>query len=80
MNLLIQRLNGNYVEEELKRVIIVGLLCAQNLPEKRPTMLDVVELLKEESKGKFSHIESSEMFRSPIVVERSLIKQVDRVK
>jgi hypothetical protein len=32
-------------------------------------MLDVVELLKEESKGKFSHIESSEMFRSPIVVE-----------
>jgi serine/threonine protein kinase len=74
------RLNGNYVEEELKRVIIVGLICAQNLPENRPTMLDVVELLKEESKGKFSHIESSEMFRSPIVVERSLIKQVDRVK
>ncbi|KAJ1410100.1 Serine/threonine-protein kinase, active site, partial [Sesbania bispinosa] len=63
------RLNGNYVEEELKRVIIVALVCVQDLPEKRPTMLDVVELLKGESKDKFSHIENSEMFRSPLAVE-----------
>ncbi|XP_061340079.1 PTI1-like tyrosine-protein kinase At3g15890 [Gastrolobium bilobum] len=63
------RLNGNYVEEELKRVIFVALVCAQNLPDKRPTMLDVVELLKGESKDKLSLIENSEMFRSPLAVE-----------
>lgn len=57
------RLNGNYVEEELKRVVIAGLICAQVFHEKRPTVLDVVELLKGESEDKFSHIESSEMFR-----------------
>ncbi|PNX96075.1 PTI1-like tyrosine-protein kinase, partial [Trifolium pratense] len=50
------RLNGNYVVEELNRVIIVGLICAQNLPEKRPTMVDVVELLKGESKGRSSKV------------------------
>ena len=60
------RLNGNYVKEELKRVVIAGLICTQVFPEKRPGMLDVVELLKGESKDKFSHIESSEMFRSSI--------------
>uniref|UniRef100_A0A0R0IYK7 Protein kinase domain-containing protein n=1 Tax=Glycine max TaxID=3847 RepID=A0A0R0IYK7_SOYBN len=54
------RLNGNYVEEELKRVVFVALICAQVLPGKRPTMLDVVELLKGESKDKFSHIEINE--------------------
>ncbi|KAK7294076.1 hypothetical protein RJT34_16959 [Clitoria ternatea] len=62
-------LNGNYVEEELKRVVFVALICAQDLPEKRPTMLDVVELLKGESKDKFTYIENSEMFKSPLAVE-----------
>ncbi|KAG5026109.1 hypothetical protein JHK86_022023 [Glycine max] len=63
------RLNGNYVEGELKRVVLVALMCAQDLPEKRPTMLDVVELLKGESKDKFYHIENSEMLRSLLAVE-----------
>ncbi|ESW07755.1 hypothetical protein PHAVU_010G156500 [Phaseolus vulgaris] len=63
------RLNGNYVEAELKRVVLVALMSAQDLPEKRPTMLDVVELLKGESKDKFSHIENSEMFRNPLDAE-----------
>ncbi|BAT98587.1 hypothetical protein LR48_Vigan406s009500 [Vigna angularis] len=58
------RLNGNYVKEELKRVVLVALICAQDLPEKRPSMLDVVELLKGESKDKFSDLENSDMFRS----------------
>ena len=44
-------------------------MCAQDLPEKRPTMLDVVELLKGESKDKFYHIENSEMLRSLLAVE-----------
>ncbi|OIW11993.1 hypothetical protein TanjilG_02200 [Lupinus angustifolius] len=58
------RLNGEYVKEEVKRVVLVAMICAQSEPEKRPTMLDVVELLKGKSKEKFSQIENSEMFRS----------------
>lgn len=57
------RLNGDYVEEELKRVVYVALVCAQNQPEKRPNMLEVVELLKGESKC--SQLENHELFRSP---------------
>lgn len=61
-----QRLNGNYVEEELKRVVFVGLVCADNRPEKRPTMLEVVELLKGD-KEKFAALENDEMFKSTVV-------------
>lgn len=56
-------LNGNYVEEELKRMVYVALICAQNQPEKRPTMLEVVELLKGESKEKLAALENDEMFK-----------------
>lgn len=56
------RLNGKYVEEELKRVVLVALLCAHNQPEKRPTMLEVVDLLKGELKEKFSDLENDEIF------------------
>ncbi|KAM0000476.1 putative non-specific protein-tyrosine kinase RLK-Pelle-RLCK-XV family [Helianthus debilis subsp. tardiflorus] len=56
------KLNGNYVEEELKRVILVGLICAHNQPEKRPSMLEVVQLLKGELKEKFAAIKNDEMF------------------
>ncbi|XP_028779164.1 PTI1-like tyrosine-protein kinase At3g15890 [Neltuma alba] len=59
------RLNGDYLEEELKRVVYAALVCAQNQPEKRPNMLEVVELLKGESKVKFSQLEDHELFRSP---------------
>ncbi|THF94496.1 hypothetical protein TEA_026492 [Camellia sinensis var. sinensis] len=58
------RLNGMYVEEELKRVVFVALICAQSQPEKRPTMLEVVELLKGESKEKFAVMENDEFFKS----------------
>ncbi|XP_019169398.1 PREDICTED: PTI1-like tyrosine-protein kinase At3g15890 [Ipomoea nil] len=60
-----QRLNGNYVEEELKRVVYVALVCAQNQAEKRPTMLEVVEILKGESKEKFAALENDELFKNP---------------
>ncbi|KAJ8536219.1 hypothetical protein K7X08_034620 [Anisodus acutangulus] len=63
------RLNGNYVEEELKRVVLVALVCAQNRPEKRPTMLDVIELLKGESKENFTALENDEMFKIPPAVD-----------
>ncbi|KAL6996621.1 non-specific serine,threonine protein kinase [Sarracenia purpurea var. burkii] len=59
------RLNGNYVEEELKRVVFVALICAHSRPEKRPTMLEVVELLKGETKDKFYVIENDELFKNP---------------
>ncbi|EXB67279.1 PTI1-like tyrosine-protein kinase [Morus notabilis] len=59
------KLNGSYVEDELKRVILVGLLCAHSRPEKRPTMLEVVELLKGESKEKLAKLEDDELFKNP---------------
>ena len=51
------KLNGNYVEDELKRLVLIALMCAQKLPEKRPTMLEVVGMLKGESKDKISDLE-----------------------
>uniref|UniRef100_A0A5B7APS7 Protein kinase domain-containing protein n=1 Tax=Davidia involucrata TaxID=16924 RepID=A0A5B7APS7_DAVIN len=59
------RLNGNYMEEELKRVVFVALVCAHNRPEQRPTILEVVELLKGDSKEKFAVLENDELFKSP---------------
>lgn len=60
------RLNGNFVEEELKRVVFIALMCAQSRPERRPSMLEVVELLKGVSKDKLSFLENDELFRSPM--------------
>lgn len=60
------RLNGDYSEEELKRVVLVALICAQNQPEKRPTMLEVVDLLKGESKEKVLQLENNELFKNPL--------------
>ncbi|XP_072981352.1 PTI1-like tyrosine-protein kinase At3g15890 [Typha angustifolia] len=62
------KLNGNYIEAELKRLVLVGLICAQSKPEKRPSMIDVVGLLKGESKEKISNLENDEMFRAEPVV------------
>ncbi|KAJ0250427.1 PTI1-like tyrosine-protein kinase [Hirschfeldia incana] len=57
-----QRLNGKYVEEELKRVVLVSLMCAQSEPEKRPTMSEVVEMLMNESKEKMAYLEGTPLF------------------
>ncbi|XP_041001064.1 PTI1-like tyrosine-protein kinase At3g15890 isoform X1 [Juglans microcarpa x Juglans regia] len=59
------KLNGKYVEEELKRLILVALVCANSRPEKRPTMLEVVDLLKGISKEKLAELENLELFKSP---------------
>ncbi|KAG6530504.1 PTI1-like tyrosine-protein kinase At3g15890 [Zingiber officinale] len=32
--------------EDLKRMVLVALACTQSMPEKRPTMTEVVDLLK----------------------------------
>ncbi|EPS58412.1 hypothetical protein M569_16401, partial [Genlisea aurea] len=42
------RLDGKYAEEEMKRGVLIGLMCSQNRPEKRPGIDRVVELLKGE--------------------------------
>lgn len=62
-----KRLNGNYVDAELKRVALVALVCAQTTPEKRPTMLEVVDLLKGVSKEKLDKLENNELFISESV-------------
>ncbi|KAL4274228.1 hypothetical protein AHAS_AhasUnG0014000 [Arachis hypogaea] len=62
------RLNGDYVEEELRRVVLIALICAQSQAEKRPTMLEVVELLKGDSKDKISQLEANELFISSVTV------------
>ncbi|KAK6284925.1 hypothetical protein POUND7_004064 [Theobroma cacao] len=59
------RLNGKYVEEELKRLVLIALVCADNRPEKRPTMLEVLELLDGESKEKLAELENNEVFKNP---------------
>ncbi|KAF0901585.1 hypothetical protein E2562_003556 [Oryza meyeriana var. granulata] len=57
------KLNDKYSESELKRVVLVGLACTHREPEKRPTMLEVVSMLKGDSKEMLSRIENDELFR-----------------
>ncbi|XP_042383666.1 PTI1-like tyrosine-protein kinase At3g15890 [Zingiber officinale] len=56
-------LKGNFVESDLRRMVLVGLICAQSKPENRPTILDVIDLLKGEPKGKLFDLENNELFR-----------------
>ncbi|CAH2053591.1 unnamed protein product [Thlaspi arvense] len=60
-----QRLSEENVEEKLKKLVLVGLMCAQAEPEKRPTMSEVVELLMIESKEKMSELEANPLFKNP---------------
>lgn len=59
------KLNGKFVEEELKRVILVALVSSDSKPEKRPTMLEVLELLKGTSKEKLADLENNDLFKAP---------------
>lgn len=63
------RLNGKFEEEELKRLLLVALVCAQDSPEKRPTMVEVVELIKGHSKEKLVALENHEMFKTSYVLD-----------
>ena len=56
------KLNGKFVEDELQRMVIVALICAQSRPEKRLTMVEIVALLKGELKEKMAELENDEMF------------------
>ncbi|VVA97778.1 unnamed protein product [Arabis nemorensis] len=60
-----QRLSGEHVEEKLKKFVLVGLICAQTEPEKRPTMSEVVEMLMNESKEKITELEANPLFKDP---------------
>jgi hypothetical protein len=57
------KLDGGFVQEELKRVVLVGLVCAQDRPELRPTMSEVVQLLKGESAEKLDSLENDDLFK-----------------
>ncbi|KAL3618363.1 hypothetical protein CASFOL_038684 [Castilleja foliolosa] len=63
-----ERVNGSYVEEELRRVVLVGLVCSSGQPEKRPTMIEIVEMLKGD-KEKLGILENDDMFKSGVVVD-----------
>lgn len=56
------KLKGDYVKDDLRRVVMVAVICAQSDPQKRPTMLEVVGLLKGECKEKLLELENNEMF------------------
>lgn len=60
-----KRLSEEHVEEKLKKVVLVGLMCAQTDPDKRPTMSEVVEMLVNESKEKMSELEANPLFKNP---------------
>ncbi|EYU24637.1 hypothetical protein ABFS82_04G106800 [Erythranthe guttata] len=66
-----KKMNGSYVVEELKRVVFVGLVCADNRPEKRPTILEVVAMLKGD-KEKLAALENDELFKRDSVVDSSV--------
>ncbi|XP_074585091.1 PTI1-like tyrosine-protein kinase At3g15890 [Curcuma longa] len=57
------KLSGKFVKGELRRLVLIALICAQNKPEKRPIMLDVVDLLKGVSKEKLLNLEDNELFK-----------------
>jgi hypothetical protein len=46
------KLKDSFIEDELKPMVLVGLLCSQNNKERRPIMSEVVDLLKGESTEK----------------------------
>eukprot|EP00249_Psilotum_nudum_P004273 c17811_g1_i1 orf=553-1605(+) len=58
------KLKGRYEEEELSHVLCVATKCAQNNPESRPTMLEVVELLKRSNCNMPSKMENGENGKS----------------
>lgn len=60
------KLNGYYVESELKRMVLVALVCAHCPPEKRPTMLEVTDLLKGELKEKLADLENDDIFQPDV--------------
>lgn len=57
------KLNGKFIEAELRSLVIIALICAQARPEKRPTMTEIVDLLKGEAKEKLLSLENDEIFR-----------------
>lgn len=56
------KLGDKFSGPELRRMVLVGLACTRSEPEKRPTMLQVVPLLKGESKETLVKLEREELF------------------
>ncbi|PWZ18027.1 PTI1-like tyrosine-protein kinase [Zea mays] len=62
------KLSDKFSESELRRMVLVGLACTHSESEKRPTMLEVVPLLKGESKETLLKLERDELFSSDSMV------------
>ncbi|KAJ1698543.1 hypothetical protein LUZ63_007055 [Rhynchospora breviuscula] len=58
-----KNLGGKYSESELKRVVLVALVCSQQEAEKRPTMIEVIAILKGESKEMLSKLDLDQLYR-----------------
>ncbi|KAL6897981.1 hypothetical protein ACP4OV_006577 [Aristida adscensionis] len=71
------KLSDKYSESELKRMVLIGLACTQREPEKRPTMLEVVSILKGESKELLLKLEKDELFRPDSTVSSHGISTPD---
>ncbi|CAN8270199.1 unnamed protein product [Cochlearia groenlandica] len=68
-----------HVEAKAKKVVFVGLMCAQTEPEKRPTMSEVVELLMNESTEKMSELEANPLFKKPCSSNENNVEETSDV-
>ncbi|BBN09639.1 protein MpRLK-Pelle_RLCK-XVb [Marchantia polymorpha subsp. ruderalis] len=73
------KLNGKFEEEELRRVVKVATMCAQNTPENRPTMLEVVELLKGEDKESSAPAKDANGLQDPDKLKLDTVKYGDEL-
>lgn len=48
-------LGGNYVNEEMKKMLRVAIMCIHDSPNKRPKMSDVVRLLEGDDLGRLAN-------------------------
>ncbi|EOA30885.1 hypothetical protein CARUB_v10014029mg [Capsella rubella] len=71
-----QRLGDEHVEEKLRKLVLVGLMCAQTETEKRPTMSEVVEMLMNESKEEMCELEANPLFKNPFSSNENNREQV----
>ncbi|KAG0470285.1 hypothetical protein HPP92_016985 [Vanilla planifolia] len=60
-------LNGNFVEAELERMVLVALVCSHGTPDKRPTMHEVVDLLKGKAYEKLASLENDDIFKPDLI-------------
>ncbi|XP_022756616.1 L-type lectin-domain containing receptor kinase I.8-like [Durio zibethinus] len=61
------RLQGNYVVEEMEKVLKLGMLCSNSRPDLRPTIKEVVQYLDDNASLPHTPLESAENIISSIL-------------